>query len=824
MTTSRLHGETAGGRVLRRKCGCGQHLRGGSHCSACNTAVAHPSNSNPLPRDIRSSLEKKYGEPLSGVRVQSDHQAAERSRQANANAMSEGERISFAKGRYRPHSAAGRQLIDHEVVHVLQQRNSETSAPRARAEQEAETLSGRSGQSARPSLGFRAKAGAPLRDAKSLTQAMNDELDDVFVGMDNVWPTIRAEDPAERKKVYADPKLRATARDNASEMELLKTYLLLKYGKESNFPAYFKAFIEATDFLGTHEARIYALLRGINKTERQTMREMPGVMEVIEDEFSFGEEDLAKQLLASDENRAGTQRSTVRPSVHLEKDDRLNVVNEVFRDKSFARLVSKIEDNTFPGLINDMSLWSRIADNFGVAEVWYLRMIVRAGKRSSLHKLPGLKGDPYVTQIWKTVKGAGTKEEELTVLLTEVAKNATELKHLMDEPWFLHMLRDELSGSELYAAMQAVKHYGTTVPKIKPALIKAINSESRDAIRKLLRDKKLTKADRERLRTDPEVVAEMGDDLKGPLLAETGLLLMRRTPMLDEERFIKLFYAKPVNADDIAKFLGSLGKTDADRLLNTPGMYFMVLDSGLSLKDRYKVLAAFRSHDPDHQIPGSEGTHHTHTESVSKNIPASFTADEIRIPVRGDIDYQHASSDFSLKSSVVEDWTRVVDEHWNGHFEVASAKKTFPLVFVPYLAKGISNWTVKVFPYDNTGRRSFIRGQEMHLFVGKDGDELETITFAHEFGHVLGNPDEYALTPSEYKRFLQDTLTDTADFESKLKSKPPRGGQDFTGMMANQRKNTDVYARHASASVEIINRVRDKTIFKSPFVVKRVSQ
>ena len=832
---------------LRRRCDCGNHLGGAMRCNKCggssqaqrfenkgsqqsreSTAAPLSRSPNSIPSVLRDDLEHKYGQSLAGVSLHTDGAAANMAKKHRADAVCDGEDIYLGRGRYRPQHAEGRRLIDHEVVHVLQQRLNGSPATLETAEAEARSLAGRPADSAAVRSGIRPRPGAPLTSAASLKQAMEDELDDVFVGMDNVWPAIRNEQQADRQQIFTDYALRANARSNASAMDLLKTYLLLNYGDESAYPAHYTALLDATDFAGTHEARIYALFRGVSQTERLQMRAMPGVKEVVEDEMSGDELKLAKQLLFSNQTHAGSDISTARPSTHLERDDRLNVAFEVRRDDSLEELASEIEDAGIANLIDDTSLWATVADNFGAAEVWYLRMIARAGSRSQLTKLPGRgSDDSYVKQIWDTVKGAGTSEEELTAILAQVNNHPAERLLLLEDSWFVYMLKDELSGSELHDATDAIGYVGGSVPAIKEALIDAINDEDRGEIRRLLRDRSLSAIDRDRLRNDPEVLLEIGDDLEGPLRAETSLLLLRRTRTTDESNLLKLFYADPINVQDVVNLLSGMRQADQDRLRETPGIFFMFLDSGLSAANRNRVLAAIRSNDPRWQSPGSEGTHRTVNQSLQVNLPVSFTTEEIRVPIRATIDEREASSGFRLESEVMEDWNLAVDEDWNEHFQLASGNQVFPLVFVPYMARQISNPNLTIFPYDNTGRRSFVRGalsDEMHLFVGEDGDELETTTFSHEFGHVLGNPDEYALTAAEYQRFLTDTLTDTPDFEGSVTLPPPRGGQDSFGMLANQRSSTDVYARHAGAATEIANRVRDQSVFRHQFVITRIEQ
>lgn len=663
--------------------------------------------------------------------------------------------------------------------------------------------------------------------AAALQQTLEFELDDTFVNMANVWQHIRRAPGPARQQVFLNPGLRNTARANASPMDLLRTYLLLRYGHESNFAAHYAAFIEATDFPGTHEARIFSVLRGTAPNERTDMRQMPGVIEVIDDEMSGRDRTLARNLLQSNETRRGTDTSSARGSIHLERGDQLNVSTEVIADRSFESLASEIEDARVPNLLDDTSLWATVADNFGVADVWYLRRISQFGTRSALPALPGepAGANSYFTQIWNTVKGAGTKEEELTTILQRVNNHAAERAGLLDDPWFAYMLDDELSGRDLTAALQAIAFVPSNAPAVKNDLIDAIDDEDRAEIQRILQDPGLSVPDRSRLRRDPEVLQEMGDDLEGPLLAETTLLLARPALTANETDLLNLFYADPINIQNVVTFLSGLPQADQRQLRLAPGIFFMFLDSGLSFADRNQVLAAIRSNEPDWQISGSEGTHRRTPQSITTTLPASFTATEIRIPIRSDIDESNASFDFTLGSNVMEDWTRAIDEDWNGHFELASGGHTFPLVFVPYMARNISNPNLTIFPYDNTGRRSFTRPpDEMHLFVGEDGDALELTTFSHEFGHILGNPDEYALTPAEYQRFLNDTLTDDPTFRGAAINPPPRGGQDFVGMMAQHRSSTDIYERHAGAATEIVNLVRDPAAFPDQFVVTRIDQ
>ena len=75
----------------------------------------------PLDAGTRASMEPLVGHDLSRVRVHTDHDAAESARSVNANAYTAGSHVVFGAGKYTPGTAAGRQLMAHELTHVVQQ-------------------------------------------------------------------------------------------------------------------------------------------------------------------------------------------------------------------------------------------------------------------------------------------------------------------------------------------------------------------------------------------------------------------------------------------------------------------------------------------------------------------------------------------------------------------------------------------------------------------------------------------------------------------------------------------------------------------------------
>jgi outer membrane protein OmpA-like peptidoglycan-associated protein len=76
----------------------------------------------PLDAATRAFFEPRFGHDFSAVRVHSDAPAAASARDMNARAYTVGRDIVFDAGRFAPGTHDGRQLLAHELTHVLQQR------------------------------------------------------------------------------------------------------------------------------------------------------------------------------------------------------------------------------------------------------------------------------------------------------------------------------------------------------------------------------------------------------------------------------------------------------------------------------------------------------------------------------------------------------------------------------------------------------------------------------------------------------------------------------------------------------------------------------
>jgi hypothetical protein len=91
---------------------------------------------SPLPADVRTYMEPRFGTDFSGVRVHTGGEAVQMSKELKAQAFTHGQDIYLGTGRYDPGSTAGKRLLAHELTHVVQQGGAQVQA---RSETDGET-------------------------------------------------------------------------------------------------------------------------------------------------------------------------------------------------------------------------------------------------------------------------------------------------------------------------------------------------------------------------------------------------------------------------------------------------------------------------------------------------------------------------------------------------------------------------------------------------------------------------------------------------------------------------------------------------------------
>jgi hypothetical protein len=123
-----LVGNRAFGGLLARQ-GAGI-LPGGAVHPEVETAIASTRGGGAqLEPSTRERLGAGLGDSLADVRVHTGDVADGLARSVSARAFATGTDVYFARGEYRPGSAAGDRLLAHEVSHVVQQRGAATTGP-----------------------------------------------------------------------------------------------------------------------------------------------------------------------------------------------------------------------------------------------------------------------------------------------------------------------------------------------------------------------------------------------------------------------------------------------------------------------------------------------------------------------------------------------------------------------------------------------------------------------------------------------------------------------------------------------------------------------
>jgi hypothetical protein len=94
-------------------------VRGGRIGARAGT-VTRP-GSGPIPDQVRAPMEQALDADFSRVRVHTGNRADRYNRELQARAFTVGQDIYFRRGAYDPESTAGREVLAHELTHVVQQ-------------------------------------------------------------------------------------------------------------------------------------------------------------------------------------------------------------------------------------------------------------------------------------------------------------------------------------------------------------------------------------------------------------------------------------------------------------------------------------------------------------------------------------------------------------------------------------------------------------------------------------------------------------------------------------------------------------------------------
>ncbi len=90
-----------------------------------------------LPPEEQAFFEARIGADFSNVRIHTDNTAVQTAQDLNARAYTVGSDIAFNSGEYQPGTDSGRQLLAHELTHVIQQGEAQPAVQRQEAAESA---------------------------------------------------------------------------------------------------------------------------------------------------------------------------------------------------------------------------------------------------------------------------------------------------------------------------------------------------------------------------------------------------------------------------------------------------------------------------------------------------------------------------------------------------------------------------------------------------------------------------------------------------------------------------------------------------------------
>jgi Domain of unknown function (DUF4157) len=292
-------------------------------------------------------------------------------------------------------------------------------------------------------------------------------------------------------------------------------------------------------------------------------------------------------------------------------------------------------------------------------------------------------------------------------------------------------------------AAEAEEFRRATISVVRDPILEALRHN--DSISFLNRLRALDPEDRSQLENDAAFMGEIHRALRGMSFWIVQLILrfgnarrlyVRQLSLAVFERNVRQItdllrtYSElrdPAQVPGVREMLGYEFRADPRR-----GALLAIMDAP-EVHGRSSISARFQ--EAHYERPRGGGAYQLQSFTGTENFSLARTGSELRVLVRIHlVDAANVSQTFYPDDRTANEWRSGIEHVWNNHFVATNGTTRLHVIFVPLFTEELPNHTVKV--YNSEGRSD----EHDWYLKSVNGDVI-----AHEFGHMVGNPDEYRL-------------------------------------------------------------------------------
>ena len=347
-----------------------------------------------------------------------------------------------------------------------------------------------------------------------------------------------------------------------------------------------------------------------------------------------------------------------------------------------------------------------------------------------------------------------------------------------------------------------------TISVVRDPILEALRRN--DAITFLNRLRALDPEDRSQLENDAAFVGEIHRALRGTSFwivllilrfGNTQRLYVRQLSLAVFERNIqqiKDLLRTYSELRDPTRVPGVREMLDYEFRANREHDALLALMDAPEVGGRSSITSSFQ--EAHYERPKGGGAYQLQSFTGTTDFSLARTGNELRVLVRIHlVEAANILQTFYPDDKTANEWRSGIERVWNNHFVATNGTRRLRVIFVPLFTEELPNHTVKI--YHSEGRSD----EHDWYLKSVNGDVI-----AHEFGHMVGNPDEYrlpgrtsdipatlGLSPAEARRSSVQGIIGTA--------KPTKsGGYTLSGIMGEEYGEV-AQPRHVGPVMDLFN-------------------